>query len=183
MYAKREPGELPAATNNLKMRPVYKWVIPGPPEEFVQMLNQLVSFDPAVRIQSGSKHAVLGIPEEARHMWSPTLDIQTRACEQGTYVSARLGPEPQVWTFFIFLYVASITPAVIGTMFGLSQMAMGNSPWALVAVPIGALVCGLIYLGSFLGKGLGAVQIHQLLAAVDAALDSEAEAVESAPER
>jgi len=181
MHARVEHTAVSSATSNLKMRPVYKWVSPGPPEEFIQRLCQLISFDPAVNVQCGRRHATLSIPEEARHTWSPTLDIQVRPCSQGTYVHCRLGPEPQVWTFFIFLYGAAAVPALIGSMYGLSQMAMGKPPWALAAVPIGGLVCGLIYLSSFLGKGLGAVQIHQLLAVVDATLSVDAEAVESAP--
>jgi hypothetical protein len=160
---------------NLQMRPVYNWVSNEPPEEFVQRLCQLISFDPAVRIQCGKRHAMLRIPEEARHTWSPTLDIQVAPHERGTAIHARLGPEPQVWTFFIFLYVATATPAVIGAMFGLAQLAMGNDPWGLIAIPAGLAAWGLIYLASFLGKGLGAAQIHQLLAVVQASIDEDEE--------
>lgn len=181
MHAHYEQGIEASALNNLKMRPVYHWVSAAPPEEFIQRLCQLVSFDPAVHIQCGSRHAVLRIPEEARHTWSPTLDVQVRDSERGTHVRARLGPEPQIWTLFIFLYGATAFPGLIACMYGLSQMAMGEPATAMWVLPGSALAWGLIYLASFMGKGLGAVQIHQLMAAVEACLEADAEQVEVAP--
>ncbi len=181
MHAKYEHAMDASALNELKMRPVYHWVISGSPEEFVQRLCQLVSFDPAVRIQCGSRHAVLRIPDEARHTWSPTLDIQVRASARGSHVRARLGPEPQIWTLFIFLYGATAFPGLIASMYGLSQLAMGQAASALWGLPISAVAWGLIYLASFFGKGLGARQTHQLMAAVEACLEAEAEQVEAAP--
>ena len=159
---------------SMRMRPVYVWETEGPPEEFIARLRQLASFDPAVKIQCGTTHAMLSIPVEARHTWSPTLDIHTRPAEVGTRVHARMGPEPPVWTFFMFCYAAVSVLGLIGSIFGLVQLSLGSTAWGLLALPGWALLCGGLYLSSFIGRGLGAEQIHQLLAAIEATLGVDA---------
>ncbi|MCO4746360.1 MAG: hypothetical protein KC912_16305 [Proteobacteria bacterium] len=161
-------------TNNLRMRPVYDWHSDGTPEEFIERLSQLISFDPAVNIQFGKRHAVLSIPIEARHTWSPTLDVQVRDSEGGTHVHALLGPEPTVWTFFLFMYAASAFPSLIGAIVGMVQYNIGQPAWGLAAIPAFVVLWGLIYGASFVGKGLGAEQIHQLLAVLEANLSVDA---------
>jgi hypothetical protein len=163
-----------SSTNNLRMRPVYDWHSEDSPEEFIERLSQLISFDPAVDIQFGKRHAVLSIPIEARHTWSPTLDIQVRDSDGGTHVHALLGPEPTVWTLFLFLYAATAFPSLIGAMVGLVQYNIGQPAWGLLAIPGVALFWGLIYLASFVGKRLGADQIHQLLGVLEANLSVDA---------
>jgi len=165
----------PVSTNSARMRPVYEWDTEGPPEEFVQRLDQLVSFDPAVDMQRGSKHCMLSIPIEARRTWSPTLDVRVSEIQGGrTHVFARMGPEPRVWTFFVFLYAAAAFPAMIGGTLGLVQWSLGDPPWGFLAIA-GALVFWLLlYLASFVGRGLSADQIHQLLAVMDVTLSVDA---------
>jgi hypothetical protein len=153
---------------DFRMRPAYEWTTEGPPTEFIERLEQVAWFDPAVRIQHGQLHATLSIPDEARHTWSPTLDVQVSANPAGTHVHARVGPVPEVWTFFVFCYAATSALALFGMVLGWSQYTVGSAPWALGALPIWMVVCGLLYGASFVGRGLGAHQIHQILACVDA---------------
>lgn len=160
------------------MRPIFEWEMGADPEDFVRRMSEIVSFDPAVELRHASRHAVLSIPEEARHTWSPTLEIQVERRGESTHVHARLGPEPPVWTFFVFLYAASSALGILGSMLGIAQLnVVDTTPWGLAALPGAALVWAGLYVASFVGKGIGADQIHQLLAVVDACLDVDARAV------
>ena len=162
----------------LRMRPVYDWVSEDTPEEFIARLTQLASFDPAVEIVHRPRHAVLRIPIEARHTWSPNLDITVLPHGDHTHVHARLGPEPEVWGTLMFLNAASFFPCFFAAMFGCAQLAMGERPTGLLGLPIGAVLLTGIYATSHVGRRLGAVQIHQLLALVHANLSVDAEFVE-----
>ena len=162
---------------DIRMRPVFRWTTEGSPEEFVERMQQVASFDPAVRIQSGRTHAMLSIPDEARHTWSPTLDVRVSEDPAGTYIFARVSPAPEVWTFFIFCYAATSVVTVIGTVLGYSQHLLGDTPWGLWAVPLWMLICGGLYGASFVGRSLGSHQIHQILAVVEASLGIEGKAV------
>lgn len=159
------------------MRPIYQWTTEGPPEEFIERLQQVVSFDPAVRIQCRQLHAQLSIPAEAHHTWSPTLDIHVKPDSSGTHIHARVAPEPEVWTFFIFCYAATSAVSLFSLVLGYSQHMLGSTPWGLAAGPIWLLICGGLYAGSFVGRGLGAHQIHQILACVEASLGIEGRSV------
>lgn len=162
---------------DLRMRPVFRWTTEGPPEEFVERLEQVASFDPAVQVQRGRAHAMLSIPDEARHMWSPTLDVRVSEDPAGTYIFARVSPAPEVWTFFIFCYAAFSAVGVFGTVLGYSQVVLGSTPWGLWIIPIWVVGCGSLYAASFVGRGLGAHQIHQILAVVEASLGIEGKPV------
>ena len=155
---------------DIRMRPVFRWTTEGPPEEFVERMEQVASFDPAVRIQRGRTHAMLSIPDEACHTWSPTLDVRVTEDPAGTYIFARVSPAPEVWTFFIFCYAATTVVAVIGTVLGYAQHLLGDTPWGLWAIPGWLGVCGTLYAGSFVGRRLGSHQIHQIIAVVEASL-------------
>lgn len=164
--------------NVFRMRPVYDWVCEGDPEEFVARLTQLVSFDPAVDVTFRSRHAILSIPEEAAHTWSPVLDVTVLCYGDDCHVHARLGPSQEVWALLVFLAAVVFFPCFFAAMFGCAQYAMGETPWGLLGLPIGAVGLTGIYATSFFGKKWGADQIHQLLAVVEANLSVDAEFIE-----
>lgn len=161
-----------------RMRPVFRWTTEGSPAEFVERMDQVASFDPAVRIQRGSAHATLSIPVEARQIWSPTLDVRVSEDPVGTYIFARVAPASEIWTFFIFCYAATTAMAIFGTVLGYSQFVLNDTPWGLWAIPIWIVICGTLYGGSFVGRRLlGAHQIHQILAVVEASLGVEGRSI------
>lgn len=155
---------------DLRMRPVYCFTTEGGPEEYIARLELVASFDPAVRIQRGKRHAVLRIPDGARHTWSPTLDVHASPDPAGTHIHARVAPAPEVWTLFVFCYAVAGAVALSGAVLGFSQHLAGASPWGLVALPVGLLLAAGLYAASIVGRGLGAHQIHQLLACLEASL-------------
>jgi TM2 domain-containing membrane protein YozV len=107
------------------------------------------------------------------------LDLEAAALgDDRTRICARLGPDPHVWTFLVFLYAATGLPSFFASMFGLAQLAMGEPAWGLAALPAVLVAWAAIYSSSFVGRGLGALQIHQLLAVVEATLSVDAEEVE-----
>jgi hypothetical protein len=162
---------------DIRMRPVFRWTTEGPPEEFVNRMEQVASFDPAVQIQRGRLHAMLSIPDEARHTWSPTLDVRVTEDPSGTYIFARVAPAPEVWTLFIFGYAATSAVALFGSVLGYSQWLLGDPAWGLAAIPAWFIICGALYAGSFVGRRLGSHQIHQIVAVVEASLGIEGKPV------
>jgi hypothetical protein len=156
--------------NVFSMRPVYDFVCEGEPEDFVSRLAALASFDPAVQLIWRPRHAVLSIPTEISHTWSPVLDVTALDHGERCHVHARLGPSPEVWTFLMFLAAAGAIPSFFLAMYGLSQASIGGSGWGLIGLPIAVLWLAGIYSTSLIGRRLGAKQIHQLLAVLEANL-------------
>jgi len=67
-----------------------------------------------------------------------------------------MGPEPSLWTGFVFVYAALVALFVGGTTYGLVQASLGEVPtggWAAGAALVGLTgACGLDLLGRRLGR-------------------------------
>lgn len=109
----------------------------------------------------------IGLPAAELTTWSPSLDLSVSASAQGSVIHGRIGPQPQVWTTFMFFHALIALCGLGGLVWGLSQGVAGGSPWALwitaVAVFLHAFVAG----AAFIGQGLGADQTHRLRSFVD----------------
>jgi hypothetical protein len=104
----------------------------------------------------------LGLPEEELTTWSPSLELSVQPTARGSILYGRIGPQPQVWTTFMFFHFLIAMFGIGGLMWGAAQWFSGGSPWALwiaaAAVFLHAFVAG----AAFIGQGLGADQTHRL---------------------
>ena len=61
----------------------------------------------------------------------------------------------------------------IATIFGLVQLSIGQSPWALLVAPGTAVLGALVYGASFVGQGLGSEQMYFLRATLTESVAGE----------
>jgi|GEM_PF-476029 len=110
----------------------------------------------------------IGLPPAEVNTWSPSLDLRIEPHEGGgTIVRGRIGPQPQVWTTFMFFHMMIAMVGLGGLMWGIAQMVAGGSGWPMWILP-GALVLHVFVAGAaFIGQGLGADQTHRLRSFVD----------------
>jgi hypothetical protein len=106
--------------------------------------------------------AHLKIPENERHYWSPQLTLQVEKRGDGSYIRGLYGPNPTVWTMFVFFYTLFAVIGLIGTIFGLSQLQLGYPAWALWALPISLVAIAALYLAARRGQRIGSQQTHIL---------------------
>jgi hypothetical protein len=99
--------------------------------------------------------AHLKIPENERHYWSPQLTLQVEKRGDGSYIRGLYGPNPTVWTMFVFFYTLFAVIGLIGTIFGLSQLQLGYPAWALWALPISLVAIAALYLAARRGQRIG----------------------------
>lgn len=67
-------------------------------------------------------HIWMNIPESKREYWSPHLHLELEAKgENETHIRGLFGPEPTLWTFFMFLHFI-----VAGIFFIFSTIAYSN---------------------------------------------------------
>ena len=109
-----------------------------------------------------ANHVVLKVPKDQAHFWSPQLNLDISVKKEGSFIRGLFGPNPAVWTMFMFLYMGIATIGLFGLMFGLSQWTINKEPTALWTVPITLLTELIIYLVAQSGKKLGSKQMDQL---------------------
>jgi hypothetical protein len=123
---------------------------------------------------SVGRHAELFVPEDQQRVWSPWLSVTAEeASSGGARVRGRFAPHPHVWTLYMFLSFALGFALLVGITWGYAQWAMGQTPWALVSLPLGIVLGGALYLVSLTGQRLGHDQIEHLESALVELLGSE----------
>lgn len=109
---------------------------------------------------------------ERVRFWSPQLSCLLSAhADGGTFVKARFGPHPQVWGLYLAGYASGIILTIGFLVFGLVQLWLGLTAWALWCVPLALLITALTWGAAFVGQGLGAGQMHDLRRFLDDALE------------
>lgn len=114
--------------------------------------------------------AQINIPREEATFWSPELSIGIEEDGNRATLQGRVGPHPQVWTLLMLLHLAVGISGAFATFFGLSQWMVEQTPWALLGLPIAALLHGLLLGAAFVGQGLGVEHVFRLRDFVDEAL-------------
>jgi hypothetical protein len=97
-----------------------------------------------------------------------TIDVETEG--DGSILRARFGPHPHVWTLYVMLYSTSLAIFIGCVMFGISQWMVGSRPWGLYLSPAALILSGLVYGASYVGQGLGSLQMQELRSFVEKAL-------------
>jgi hypothetical protein len=108
------------------------------------------------------QHIILRLPEDARHLWSPRLEIALEPHDEGTLIRGLYGPSPQVWTFFTISYGAIGVLALFVTIIGTSQLMLDLPGHTLWALPLLGGIALFLYMLSQTGQKLGAEQTFAL---------------------
>ncbi len=164
-------------SNNLRLRPRFRIEILIAPDQAVYNLREVYSKNPSTCILDFvSNHITLKIPAAQQRYWSPQMQLELEPIPAGTLIRGLIGPKPGIWTMFVFFYSAIGFLTMLGAMFGLSQMMLKMSPWALWSVPVGLFIILCLYLISHIGQQLSKDQIGILHDFLELALNEKGSA-------
>jgi len=140
-----------------RMRPTFTMPLAPDRDQAIEEIRERLESDArfAGRWMARGDWAELYLPNSERRFWSPHLTLRLEASPRGSTLFGRFAPDPEVWTFFMFLYFGITFLVVLGGVFGWAQWASGESAWGLWAVWVGLPAIGLIHLAGALGQRLG----------------------------
>ncbi len=101
-----------------------------------------------------------------QHYWSPQLTIHFEKTDHGSLIRGLYGPQPTVWTMFMFFYSLIGFITMIAAMVSLSYWSLGKESLIYWSVPVLTLVFMSLYLVAYLGQKFGhqqIVDIHRFL--------------------
>ena len=113
-------------------------------------------------VHSTTGYVSIHIPRGEQHFWSPQLQMTLEEQEDGTLIRGLYGPNPSVWTIFLFGYAALAILGFFAAMMGLSQLSLDMEPYMLWALPIMGLLAGLLYIIAQMGQKFGAEQMFTI---------------------
>jgi hypothetical protein len=158
-----------------RARPRFTIEVPSTPEQIGARVQALLA-DPASAVEGSvfRRTLLLTVRPEARHFWSPHLDVQLEALPGGgTRVSALFAPHPQIWTSFVAVQAIFGLLSVGAAIWLTSMLTLGRDPRLALGV-LGVMLFGggFAYGAAYVGQGLGSEQMYQLRAFLDGALSS-----------
>ena len=145
------------------------------PEVMERIDQALLQPDCPVRGYMRSRHICLSLPEEERHFWSPTLDLDLEPTEQGCRLRGYFGPQPNTWTMYLAGFACLILVAGASLLIASSQWILDQPPTALWALPVCLALLAALYLAALGGQSLSAAQIERIRQFVDQQVDKSKE--------
>ncbi len=161
----------PSQARTYPFEPVFELLVRLPERELEARLTHHFRMSAAACIGWVTPpYAELHVPEAQRHFWSPRLALTFDEHPEGTIVHGVYRPEPDVFTGFMFGHTAFVSLALAGFFVGVAQVTLGQLAWALIGLPIGLLLSGLLIVAAKLGQKLGRDEMRMLRRELDQAL-------------
>lgn len=160
--------------SEVKLRPRYRYRSALAPGEIKVKITDALN-DPGINLKGLQKratkyHLILSYPRQHRHFWSPVMDLNIEPRPDKTsLVRVLIGPEPSVWTLFMFFYTVGGLAVTLGLVFGTSQYMLGKSTWWFMLIPAGLLLMAFFYFAGLAGKTRAGEQMLELKSFVEAA--------------
>lgn len=149
--------------SSFRIRPRFQKLTPLSPEEFQIKLKakQAQSNNECIaHITNG--YASIRMPKAGQHFWSPQLNLTFEAQSNGTLIRGLYGPNPSVWTIFLFSYATLAVLGFFAGMMGLSQISLDMEAPVLWVLPVFAGLAVLLYIIAQMGQKIGAAQMFTI---------------------
>jgi hypothetical protein len=163
------------------IRPRFRLSLPGDPMAHLERTRAALD-RPEHRLITRvlANHLDVTLTPEDRKRWSPCVHLEFEDEEGGTRVQGLIGPHPNVWTFYAVVSAHFALGAAFALVFGLVQLSLDESPWALWVALICALLLVVMYALSQIGQRLARDQTEHLSRLVEEALGAPLHAADGA---
>jgi len=154
-----------------RVRPAFAIEVGRSPEEVIADFGEALA-RPEAPVAGKVRDAVVQItvPPGELTTWSPHVDLRVDPRDDGApgaIVRGRIGPQPHVWTTFMFFHLLIGFFGLGGLMWGVAQALAGEPAWALWAAPIALFLHAFVAGAAFIGQGLSADQTHRIRSFLD----------------
>lgn len=94
-----------SATNDIILRPRFKFEKPENHQVLLDLFQQSKTKQSDFIITKIDHHVFIKYPKHKQHFWSPQLHLEiTELTENTSEIKGLFGPNPTVWTFFMFVH-------------------------------------------------------------------------------
>ncbi len=152
-------------TQEIVLRPRFKFNLKHENEDLLKLFEETKKVQKDFIVSRIDDHVFIKIPKEKQHFWSPQLhlEINKNETDNSSTIHGLFGPNPTVWTMFMFLH---FFVAVVFIGFGAwaySSWSLDNSYGIQIGVMILMTISWLIlYAVGRIGKKTGMEDMHSL---------------------
>lgn len=150
-------------TDFTHIRPRFQFTVKAPQKELIARFDALFKSAP-VNMQGRimENHIVLDMVGEGAHFWSPHFSFRIEQDEQNpdhSEILGLIGPKPNVWTMFMFIYVGIGVIGFFMTSYAWAEATVGKASWMIWSLPVSVVFMLTAYGTSKFGQSLGKDQI------------------------
>lgn len=155
---------------SIRTRPLFKHTSPLPLGEIknkllIQLANK-TTLEKGITGKVYQEHLSLDIIKSKQHFWSPHLNVNFEETDEGVILRGRYGPQPSLWTIFMFAYGALGILFLFISLYGFSQKALHQEAPILWSLPFIGAGIAFLWLSGQTGQKLGVEQtfiLHHFL--------------------
>lgn len=108
-------------------------------------------------------HVFIKLPQNEIHFWSPQLQLEIIEEHDETLVYGLFGPNPTLWTFFMFLHFGLATIFIILGIWAYSSAALGRPYGLQIGLMVfSVLLWFILYFFGRYGRKKGKPQMNDL---------------------
>lgn len=150
----------------LHIRPRFRFTVPYETNALISHLKEKFKSKthpfPTTVVDS---YFTLDVPHKLAHFWSPRVSFEIEVDEDDpkkSMVRGLIGPKPNVWTMFMFIYFTIGITGLFGSLYGLSKVTLGEASLFAWSFPVALLIMSTAYVASKSGEKIGSEQIELL---------------------
>ena len=150
--------------NEIVLRPRFQMDLEMPYAQVIALFKEEKKKQSKFGISCLEDHVFLKLPKEEQLFWSPQLHLElSEISENKCLLQGFFGPNPTVWTMFIFFHVVVGTLFLADMIWLYSNHQLGNSIGLQIGIAIGLILTWiLLYIAGSIGKKKGKTGMKEL---------------------
>ncbi|WP_298534178.1 GTP-binding protein [uncultured Algibacter sp.] len=153
-----------ALSNDIVLRPRFKIKIERYNQAVLSDFKNAKTTQSEFIITQVDDHVFIKFPREKQTFWSPQLHLEVnKVDDNNSIVHGLFGPNPTVWTMFIFFHFLVGTAFVVLGVWGYSEWTLDKNVALQVSLMVLMIVIWLaLYFAGSIGKASSKQEMHAL---------------------
>ena len=151
--------------NEVVLRPRFKFIVKHDNQEILELFENTKKTQSDFTLTRVDDHVFIKIPKAKQHFWSPQLhlEINQNETDNSSTIYGLFGPNPTVWTMFMFFHFIVIGLFLAFGVWTYSNWSLGSAyEIQLFAMLLMIVIWLALYFGGSIGKKTGTKEMHQL---------------------
>lgn len=150
-------------TESIPLRPRFSKRINKSLPHLIQRFENAKSNKFNHKVSISENHIFIRISKKEQHFWSPQLHLEIREQEKVNEICGLFGPNPTVWTMFMFLHFVAGTLFIGTSIWGYTLMETNNSYIIPIIINVILIITWLLfYIAGRIGKSKARPQMNEL---------------------
>src|SRR5690554_1950578 len=140
-------------SNEIVLRPRFKMELDMSCQQLIERFKEEKKKEQKFHISCLEGHIFVRLPKEEQLFWSPQLHLEiSEISENKSTLHGFFGPNPTVWTMFIFFHVVVGTLFLANTIWLYSNSSLENPIALQVGIALGLVgVWAMLYIAGSIG--------------------------------